>query len=83
MTLRAYRPVSAVLAGAAAAAWSLLAASPAEDKSQLPQVPRFPFGEGQARQFRDDYAKAAGLPKEVGPRWSGSPRGCGSPHTRP
>ena len=50
--------------GAAITAWCLYAVAPAEDQAKLPGV-RFPFGEEEAKKYQDDYAKAAGLPKEV------------------
>ena len=61
------RWVAYVVPACAALATCFVPASvaPADDKPKLPQAPRFPFGEEQAKQFRDDYAKAAGLPKEV------------------
>jgi formylglycine-generating enzyme required for sulfatase activity len=43
----------------------LQGAAPADDKPNLRQVPRFPFGEETAKRFQEDYAKAAGSPKEV------------------
>ena len=64
MPIRFCRLACAVLACAAATAW-LPGVAPAEDKRKLPQAPRFPFGEEQAKTFQDDYAKAAGLPKEA------------------
>jgi formylglycine-generating enzyme required for sulfatase activity len=39
--------------------------APADEKAKPPQAPRFPFAEEQAKAFRDEYAKASGLPKEV------------------
>ena len=62
MTIRAFRPVYALLAGAVVAA--LPAVTSADEKPRMPGV-RFPFTEEQARTFQDDYAKAAMLPKEV------------------
>jgi formylglycine-generating enzyme required for sulfatase activity len=64
MPVRLCRLACAVIACAAAAAW-LPGVSPAGDKPKLPQAPRFPFGEEPAKAFQDDYAKAAGVPKEV------------------
>jgi formylglycine-generating enzyme required for sulfatase activity len=56
-------PSYALLAGAAFAALSLFGLAPADEKP-LP-TKRFPFGEEEAKKFQDDYAKAAGLSKEV------------------
>jgi formylglycine-generating enzyme required for sulfatase activity len=62
MTFWACRSVSALLAVVAAV--SLPVFAPADEKPKLPSV-RFPFTEEQAKKLQDDYAKAAGLPKEV------------------
>ena len=60
----ARRVGSALVAGAALAAWPLTGVTPADEKARpLPTV-RFPFGEDEAKRSRDDYAKAAGRPKE-------------------
>lgn len=53
----------ALLAGAAFAALSLFGLAPADEK--LLPINRFPFSEEEAKKFQDDYAKAAGLSKEV------------------
>src|SRR6478609_3956332 len=63
MTVRTYRFVYALLASAVVAVWSPAGAT-ADEKPKIPSV-RFPFTEEQAKQFQDDYAKAAGLTKEV------------------
>ena len=39
--------------------------APAADPPKLPPAPRFPFDADQAKRYRDDYAAAAGLPKDV------------------
>ena len=61
------RWVAYVFPACAALATCFVPASvaPADDKPKLPQSPRFPFGEEPAKTFRDGYAKAAGMPKEV------------------
>jgi formylglycine-generating enzyme required for sulfatase activity len=65
MPLRSRPSLSAAIVGVAVAAWSLRGSAGAEDKPKLPHAPRFPFAGEQARQYRDDYAKAAGLQKDV------------------
>jgi len=65
MPLRVRQTLSAGVVSVAVTTWFLQGAAPADDKPRLPQVQRFPFSEEQAKQFRDDYARAAGLSKEV------------------
>jgi formylglycine-generating enzyme required for sulfatase activity len=61
-----HRALYAAVAGAAVAACFLRGVAPADDKQpKLPNAPRFPFADEQAREYRDEYAKAAGVPKEV------------------
>src|SRR4051812_1590057 len=64
MTHGPCRPVFVLLTGALAGT-VLPVAAPADEKPKLPLAPRFPFTEEQAKAFQDEYAKAAGLPKEI------------------
>jgi formylglycine-generating enzyme required for sulfatase activity len=64
MTIRAFRSVYALLAGAGVAALWLPTVAPADEKPKMPTV-RFPFTEEEAKKLQDEYATAAGLPKEI------------------
>ena len=60
------RAGDALLACAVVAACFLpVGVVPADEKAKLLPSLRFPLNEEQAKQLRDDYAKAAGLPKDV------------------